>query len=81
MSFCNNSKLPAITPTVKRGAPAIPLEEFNNILTDYYNMGIGSGDLLDYYKEASEKETFIKNIFKFPQPYTDTLQSSASAVQ
>jgi hypothetical protein len=64
MSFCNNSKLPAITPTVKRGAPAIPLEEFNNILTDYYNMGIGSGDLLDYYKEASEKETFIKNIFK-----------------
>jgi len=63
MKFCNNVK-GAVHPTAKRGAPAISLDEFKKILTDYYNMSYGSGDINDYYTEATDKESFIKDLFQ-----------------
>lgn len=64
MKFCNSFKVKSVDPSEKRKAPAIPLAEFKEYLTDYYNMNVGIGDSEDYIVDAIEREEFIKKIFQ-----------------
>ena len=64
MSFCNNFKVKSVDPADRRKAPAIPVTQFREYLTDYYNMNVGLGDAGDYVTDATEKAEFIKNIMR-----------------
>ena len=64
MSFCNNFKVKSVDPADRRKAPAIPVTQFREYLTEYYNMNVGLGDATDYVTDATEKDEFIKNIMR-----------------
>ncbi|WP_373261943.1 hypothetical protein [Hungatella hathewayi] len=64
MNFCNTFKVKSVDPSERRKAPAIPVTQFCEYLTDYYNMNAGLGDAVDYITDATEKDEFIKNIMR-----------------